>query len=173
VTPATGEPEVLTLLRGAGRAQLMVRALAASTNRLIAGSDCQVRGEGTDADALVELLVGLGGRVRVTGAEPVRLLRHQLRGRAVSTDAAVPASTSTVFCVDVDLDVRDIVASGQPLTVVVGGGAVRTHGGAPAARDLAVVDAGPAPDLASERERLAELGRGADAERALALELLR
>ena len=184
-TAAAAGSAVLDALVAAARAQQLVRVFAAATNLSLAGALAEVRGAG--GDALLDLLDGLGTRTIVVGDDPVRLLRHHLRGRRTKPVGTVTASTTAVFLLDGDL----VVTGGQvepadaPLVVVGGGGRLLDGAGSPVVgttrarvsvtdgpRPIVLVDAGPPPPIARESERWRELGGGVAADRALARELL-
>ncbi|MCX6503282.1 MAG: hypothetical protein NT132_12930 [Microbacterium sp.] len=74
------------------RAQQIVRALSARTNRVLAGTRVSVLGDGVLADAIADALTRLGARVTLATDSPAAALRARIRGRAVVGRDAVAAA---------------------------------------------------------------------------------
>ncbi|WP_460775970.1 Rossmann-fold NAD(P)-binding domain-containing protein [Microbacterium sp. GXF7504] len=88
VTSAAGAADPLAVAAFADllahlRAQQVVRALSARTNRVLAGTRVTVLGDGVLTDAVAAVLERMGARVGVATDTPAAALRHRLRGRAV------------------------------------------------------------------------------------------
>lgn len=118
------------------RVQQVVRALAARTNRQLAGTRVTVVGSGPLAEAARDILSRIGARVTVSTDDPAPALRARTRGYPTATLGAIGAVPAEHVIVTGEghapLDTRTIAATA--IDASFRGDAVIPPAGSPAAR---------------------------------------